>query len=82
MQRRVVRQLEQADRLCRTHRYALELTDTFLPAAFLELFGNPITNPLGLPVAELGGFLSFVTSGSRGWADYYAARGSPIHSLA
>jgi len=75
-QRLIAPQLEQADRLRRTRRYALELTDTFLPAAFLELFGDPTTNPLGLPVAELGDFLSFVTSGSRGWADYYAPEGA------
>jgi type I restriction enzyme S subunit len=75
-QRQIAGRLEQADRLRRTRRYALELTDTFLPAAFLELFGDPTTNPLGLPVAELGDFLSFVTSGSRGWADYYAPEGA------
>ncbi len=39
-QRRIAGRLEQADRLVRTRRYALELTDTFLPAAFLELFGG------------------------------------------
>lgn len=38
-QRRIAGQLEQADRLRGTRRYALELTDTFLPAAFLRLFG-------------------------------------------
>src|ERR1700722_17857480 len=38
-QRRIAAQLEQADRLRPPRRYALELTDTFLPAAFLELFG-------------------------------------------
>jgi type I restriction enzyme S subunit len=75
-QRRIAGQLEQADRLRRTRRYALELTDTFLPAAFLKLFGDPTTNPLGLPVAELGDFLSFVTSGSRGWAEHYVPEGS------
>lgn len=32
--------LEQAERLRRTRRYALGLTDTFLPAVFLELFGE------------------------------------------
>jgi type I restriction enzyme, S subunit len=46
-QRRIAEQLEQADRLCRTRRYALQLTDTFLPAAFLELFGDPQTNSKG-----------------------------------
>ena len=39
-QRQIAGQLEQADRLRRTRRYALELTDTLLPAAFLELFGG------------------------------------------
>lgn len=75
-QRRIAGRLEQADRLRRTRRYALELTDTFLPAAFLEVFGDPIANPFGLPVVELGDYLSFVTSGSRGWADYYAPKGA------
>jgi type I restriction enzyme, S subunit len=40
-QRRIAERLDQADRLRRTRRYALELTDNFLPAAFLELFGDP-----------------------------------------
>jgi type I restriction enzyme S subunit len=39
-QRRIASQLEQADRLRRTRRYALELTDAFLPAVFLEIFGE------------------------------------------
>jgi type I restriction enzyme S subunit len=52
-QQRIAEQLEQADRLRRTRRYALELTDTFLPAAFLELFGDPIENPHGFRVEPL-----------------------------
>jgi type I restriction enzyme S subunit len=39
-QQRIAEQLKQADRLRRSRCYALELTDTFLPAAFLELFGE------------------------------------------
>jgi type I restriction enzyme S subunit len=42
-QQRIAGQLEQADRLVHTRRYALELTDTFLPAAFLDLFGDPLS---------------------------------------
>jgi len=38
-QARIAALLDQADRLVRTRRYTLELTDTFLSAAFLELFG-------------------------------------------
>ncbi len=40
-QQQIVAKLEQADRLRRTRRYALELSDACLPAAFLELFGDP-----------------------------------------
>jgi len=74
-QHRIARLLERADRLRRIRRYALELSDTFLPAAFLELFGDPRTNPKGFRIAELGDFLGFVTSGSRGWAEYYVPKG-------
>jgi type I restriction enzyme S subunit len=42
-QMRIAGLLEQADRLRRTRRYALDLSDTFLPAAFLEFFGDPQT---------------------------------------
>jgi len=52
-QRLIAGRLEQADRLVRTRRYALELTDTFLPAAFLELFGDPVRNTKGWSVHEL-----------------------------
>jgi type I restriction enzyme S subunit len=52
-QRQIAGRLEQADRLRRTRRYALELTDTLLPAAFLELFGDPISNSHGWPAAIL-----------------------------
>ena len=52
-QRRIAAQLEQADRLRRTRRYALELTETFLPAAFLELFGETSDRFLAFTVEEL-----------------------------
>jgi type I restriction enzyme S subunit len=41
-QRRVTGVLDRLDRLRRMRRYALELSDTFLPAAFLEMFGDPL----------------------------------------
>jgi type I restriction enzyme S subunit len=53
-QKRIARLLEQADRLRRTRRYALELSDTFLPAAFVKLFGDPEANPRKWPETELG----------------------------
>ena len=62
-QRRVAARLEEADRLRSTRRYALELTDTFLPAAFLELFGDPVKNPRGFDYVELEDDLECIESG-------------------
>ena len=52
-QQRIARRLERADRLVRTRRYALELNDTFLPAAFLEVFGETGDRFPALAVDEL-----------------------------
>lgn len=60
-QRRIAELLEQADRLRRTRRYALELSDTFLPAAFFELFGYTAFPQLTLDelvLAERGSFVN------------------------
>jgi type I restriction enzyme S subunit len=52
-QGRIAERLEAADRLRRTRRYALDLSATFLPAAFLQLFGDPVTNPRGWERAHI-----------------------------
>jgi restriction endonuclease S subunit len=52
-QQRLVGQLERVDRLRHTGCYALGLNDAFLPAAFLQLFGNPVLNTKDWPVSEL-----------------------------
>jgi type I restriction enzyme S subunit len=52
-QRRIAARLDQADRLRRARRYALELTDAFLPTAFLALFGETGDRFPALTVDEL-----------------------------
>ena len=64
-QRCIAGQLEQADRLRRTRRYAVELSDTTLPAAFLQLFGDPATNPIGFPMETVGGMFSKQRAGAK-----------------
>lgn len=44
-QQEIAAQLERADRLRRMRGYAFELSDTFLQSVFLEMFGDPETNP-------------------------------------
>ena len=64
-QQRIAGQLEQVDRLRCTRRYALELSDTFLPAAFLELFGDPAANPTGFPAETVGSMFSKQRDGAK-----------------
>jgi type I restriction enzyme, S subunit len=64
-QSRIAGRLEQADRLRGTRRYALELTDTFLPAAFLEFFGDPAENPRAFDRIQLEGLFAHSRDGAK-----------------
>ncbi|MBR2823248.1 MAG: restriction endonuclease subunit S [Clostridia bacterium] len=50
-------------------------TDELVKSQFVEMFGDPVNNTKGLPVHQLSDFISFLTSGSRGWAQYYSDEG-------
>jgi type I restriction enzyme S subunit len=52
-QRRILAIAQKADRLRRTRRYALQLSDTYLQSVFLEMFGDPVTNPKGWEITRL-----------------------------
>jgi type I restriction enzyme S subunit len=75
-QKRIAAILERADRLRRLRRYALEIEESFLSAAYHRLFGDPRTNPKKISVRELGEHITFLTSGSRGWAEHYVKSGT------
>ncbi len=46
-----------------------------IKSQFVEMFGDPVNNTKGLPVHQLSDYISFLTSGSRGWAQYYSDEG-------
>lgn len=52
-QQRIAGILDQADAIRRKRQQALQLTDDFLRATFLDLFGDPVTNPKGWEVKPL-----------------------------
>jgi type I restriction enzyme S subunit len=62
-QKRVVGLLEHADRLRRIRLYALELSETFLPASFLVLFGDPVNNERGWQTITLESASVKITDG-------------------
>lgn len=57
VQERIVQILQKADEIRRKRKEALELADKILPALFLEMFGDPATNPKGWPVGPLNDLL-------------------------
>ncbi len=75
-QKRIATILDKAAAIRCKRQQAIQLADDFLRAVFLDMFGDPVTNPKGWEIVELGEYLEFLTSGSRGWAKYYSESGS------
>lgn len=74
-QQRIAGILARADRLRRLRRYALELSEGYLQAVFMEMFGDPVRNPKGwqrAKVAELGEVQTGNTP-SREQLEYYGS---------
>lgn len=63
-QKRIAAVLGKCDRLRRTRRYALQLSDTFLQSFFLQMFGDPVTNPMGWDIAEIANVCVKITDGT------------------
>lgn len=53
-QKRIAAVLAKADRLRRLRRYTRELSDAYLPSVFLEMFGDPVSNPMRWERATVG----------------------------
>jgi type I restriction enzyme S subunit len=62
IQERIVQILQKADEIRRKRREALELADKILPALFLEMFGDPATNPKKWPREPIGALVQFDTA--------------------
>lgn len=60
-QRRIAGILDKADAIRRKREKALQLTDTLLKSVFLDMFGDPVTNPKGWEVRPLGEFANIDT---------------------
>jgi len=53
-QRRIAAILDKADAIRRKRQQTLDLADQFLRSAFLDMFGDPVTNPKGWDTTTLG----------------------------
>jgi type I restriction enzyme S subunit len=53
----------------------LQKLDELVKARFVEMFGEPMVNPMRWPIHQLSQYIKFLTSGSRGWAQYFTDEG-------
>lgn len=74
-QREIAAILDEADALRQKRRRAITLLDSLTQSIFVEMFGDTVVNSRQLPFVDLASLEGFLTSGSRGWAKYYAPTG-------
>ncbi|GAB6081108.1 restriction endonuclease subunit S [Desulfuromonas carbonis] len=63
-QRRIVNILKRADSIRRLRKQALETTRELIPALFVDMFGDPATNPKGWETQPLGDVVEFRSGGT------------------
>lgn len=63
-QRRIVDILSRAEGIVRLRREAQQKASELIPAIFIDMFGDPATNPKGWPVSPLGELLAAADYGS------------------
>lgn len=75
-QRKIAAVLDKVSDLIAKRRQQLDKLDEIVKSRFIEMFGNPKSNPNSYPISQLSEHIKFLTSGSRGWAQYCVDNGS------
>ena len=74
-QHRIAAILDKVTDLINKRRAQLDKLDLLVKSRFVEMFGDPVTNPHEYPVHQLSDYIEFLTSGSRGWSQYFSDEG-------
>lgn len=77
-QKRIAEALDKADTLREKRRLALQKLDTLLKSVFLEMFGDPVTNPKGWTLSTFGHELISLQYGPRFYNQTYSQDGTRI----
>lgn len=62
-QKRIAAILDKADAIRRKRQQAIQLADDFLRSVFLDMFGDPVTNPKGWEVKQVGKVVDCIVPG-------------------
>ncbi|WP_240797189.1 restriction endonuclease subunit S [Vibrio tasmaniensis] len=77
-QKQIAAVLEKADQLRKDCQQMEQELNSLAQSVFIDMFGDPVTNPKGWTSSSLESEMQFLTSGSRGWAKYYDDEGDSI----
>ncbi len=75
IQKKIATALDSANALIEKRKEQIEKLDLLIKSQFIEMFGDPVTNPKGWEESELEDYIIFLTSGSRGWSKYFSCNG-------
>ena len=70
-QKAIVEKLDKVCELISLRKQQLAKLDELVKARFVEMFGDAKLNPNNLPCCSLSEYIVFLTSGSRGWSQYF-----------
>ena len=74
-QNHVVEVLDKVTELISLRKQQLARLDELVKARFVEMFGDANLNPYDFPCNSLSEYILFLTSGSRGWSQYFTDNG-------
>ena len=75
-QDKIVRILNKCKSIIELRKQEISRLDDIIRARFVEMFGDPKINPNHYLMSQLSKYITFLTSGSRGWAKYCTDDGS------
>ncbi len=77
-QKRIAAILNKADAIRRKRQQAIQLADDFLRAVFLDMFGDPVTNPKGFKKSKLTDLADVITGFAFKSAEYVQDSDGPV----
>lgn len=74
-QKEIAEKFKKLEQLISLRKQQLAKLDELVKARFVEMFGDAKLNPNNLPCCSLSEYIVFLTSGSRGWSQYFTDSG-------
>ena len=71
----IAHNLKVLEHLIANRQQASSVLDDLVKSRFIEMFGDPVTNPMRWEEHRLDEYITFLTSGSRGWSKYFSDDG-------